>query len=116
MWNSGMIVRLNSSEMQLFKGSICLTKGNGDVGDTYLLRQQQLQAKLSYAQLVRPSLSYGGAATARCLEASSRCDRRLSYRCRRHSSFNLSYGIRATKWWPVIGCVRLYNGTGRGVA
>jgi hypothetical protein len=32
--------------------SICLTKGDGDEGDTYPLRQRSLEAKLSAFQLV----------------------------------------------------------------
>ena len=72
-----MIVELERIGMQWIGGSICLTKGNGDLGDTYALRQQQLQAKLSVPQFVLVDLSYSGAATARCLEAPSRYDKHL---------------------------------------
>jgi hypothetical protein len=46
-----MTALLDSSVMQWIEGSICLTKGNGDEGDTYPLRQRQLGAKLSASQL-----------------------------------------------------------------
>ena len=43
-----MTVKLESSGMQWIEGSICQPKETGGIiGDTYLPRQQQLQAKLS---------------------------------------------------------------------
>ena len=46
-----MAVKLKSSGMQLIEKDLSDNIGNGGVGDTYLLRQQQLQAKLSVLSL-----------------------------------------------------------------
>jgi hypothetical protein len=95
-------------------GLICLSNyrkrgSRGYLSSTTTAAASKADCTAECTQLVSPSLSYSGVATAGCLEAPSRCDRPLPDVVVVIPALVCPYGIQVNEWWPVIGCVRLYS-------